>query len=315
MANSARKIPNLTRMQYGTASVGKMFTAVAIAQLHQAGKLDYSDPIARHLPNYPNKEAARKIQIHHLLEHSAGLGDPFDSPKLANSKNYKRQSDWFETFAEKPLAFEPGDHHEYSNGGYIVLAAIVEELSGLGFKDYVKKYIFEPAGMHSTGASTACDTLPVSVPHAVTVVDDPLGMKGPQPKTVEARPEDGVGMGGWTSTTEDLFHFARALRTNKLLDPSHTRDVTTGKISFLPPPMNVKYCYGFYEMPIGDERMIGHSGGGGDLGIGAEVEILWKSEYTIVLLSNIGLEEARRTTHEIARFLVYQSEHPVSSSN
>src|SRR6185503_11656900 len=101
----------------------------------------------------------------------------------------------------------------------------------------------------------------------------------------------------------------RALRTNRLLDAATTADITAGKVAFMPPPMDVKYCYGFYEMPLGQDRMVGHSGGGGDSGVGAEVEILWNSEYTIVVLSNHGLEEARRTTHDIARFLVFQQEH------
>jgi D-alanyl-D-alanine carboxypeptidase len=312
-ANSTTKVPNETKMQYGTASVGKMFTAVAIAQLHQAGKLDYADTISKFFPNYPNKEAAKKVQIRHLLAHTAGLGDPFDSPKLANSKNYKLQSDWFETFAEKPLAFEPGDHHEYSNGGFIVLAAIVEKISGVTFKEYLMKNVFGPAGMRQTGLTTASESLPVSVAHAVTVVEDPLGLRGPQPKASDKGAEDGVGMGGWTSTTGDLFRFARAVRSSKLVDEAHTREITTGKVAFIPPPMDVKYCYGFYEMPIGQDRMVGHSGGGGDLGMGAEVEMLWNSEHTIIVLSNHGLEEARRTAHDIARFLVFQREHPGES--
>jgi CubicO group peptidase (beta-lactamase class C family) len=296
-------------MQYGTASVGKMFTSVAIAQLAQAGRLSYTDTISKFFPNYPNEEAAGKVQVRHLLEHSAGVADPFDSPKIANSANYKWQSDWFETFADKPLAFEPGARHEYSNGGYVVLAAIVEKLSGQKFTEYVQNNIFARAGMNQTGRSTASETLAVSVPHAVNIVTDPLGLEGPQPKKATAEAEDGVGMGGWTSTGEDLFKFVRALRSHKLLDETHTREITTGKIAFMPAPMNVKYCYGFYEMPVGGDRLVGHSGGGGDLGMGAEVETLWNSDYTIIVLSNIGLEEARRTTHTIARFLATQNEH------
>jgi hypothetical protein len=69
----------------------------------------------------------------------------------------------------------------------------------------------------------------------------------------------------------------------------------------------VKYCYGFYEMPVGKDRMVGHSGGGGDFGVGAEIEMLWDSGYTIVLLSNHGLEPARRVTHTLARFLAGQN--------
>lgn len=307
-AHRGTKTPNTTEMQYGTASVGKMFTAVAIAQLYQAGKLEYTDTIAKFFPDYPNKEAASRVQIQHLLAHTGGLGDPFDSPKLANRKNYQTQSEWFETFADKPLAFEPGARHEYSNGGFIVLSAIVEKITGQRFTDYLKEHVFAPAGMDSTGLTTASRRLPVSVPHAVTVLEDPLGVHGPQPKEDKKEGEDGVGMGGWTSTTMDLFRFARAVRTNKLLSESNTVDITTGKVSFIPAPMNVKYCFGFYEMPVGKDRMIGHSGGGGDSGVGAEVEMLWDSGYTIVLLSNHGLEPARRVTHTIARFLAGQSD-------
>jgi D-alanyl-D-alanine carboxypeptidase len=314
LAHSISNTPNLTNMLYGTASVGKMFTAVAIAQLHQARKIEYTDTIAQHLPDYPNEEAAHKVQIRHLLAHTGGLGDPFDSPKLANSKHYQRQADYFETFADKPPAFEPGARHEYSNGGYIVLAAVVEKISGLPFAEYLRKNIFEPAGMRSTGLTPLSKTLPTSVPHAVTVLDDPLGLKGPQPKSTDKAAQDGAGMGGWTSTTEDLFKFARALRTHKLLHATNTADITSGKVSFIPPPMNVKYCYGFYEMPIGQDRMIGHSGGGGDSGIGAEVEMLWNSEHTIIVLSNHGVEEARRTAHDIARFLVFQQEKPINAN-
>jgi D-alanyl-D-alanine carboxypeptidase len=285
-----------------------MFTAVAIAQLRDAQKLQYSDTIAQHLPEFPNREAARKIQIHHLLEHTSGLGDPFDSPKMANSKNYKRQSDWFETFADKPLAFEPGARHEYSNGGYIVLAAIVEKLSGQAFPEYLKEKVFKPAGMRHTGSSTSSENLPVSVPHAITIAEDPLGLKGFQPKASEKQAKDGVGMGGWTSTTRDLFNFARALRTSKLLPTLSVDEITTGKVSVFPPPMDVKYGYGFYEMPMKGDRMVGHSGGGGDLGMGAEVEMLWKSGYTIIVLSNHGLDEARYITHTVARFLASQEQ-------
>ena len=309
-AHSGTKAPNTLAMQYGTASVGKMFTSVAIAQLKQAGKLSYLDPISKFYPNYPNADAADKVRIRHLLEHSGGIADPFDSPKLTNSPHYQWQGDWFETFAEKPLAFEPGTRHEYSNGGYVVLAAIVEKISGQKFTEYLKKKIFEPAGMQHTGLTTAREKLPVSIPHAIEVATDPLGLNGAQPKKFMAAAEDGVGMGGWTSTTDDLFKFARALRTYKLLDETHTSEITTGKIKFLPPPMNVKYGYGFYEMPFSGDRMVGHSGGGGDLGVGAEVEMLWNADYTIIILSNTGLEEARRNTHVVARFLASQNSNP-----
>lgn len=303
LADAKTKRPITTESRFATASAGKMFTAVAIGQLVEKGKLKYSDTIGTHLPEYPNAEA-KNVTVHQLLTHTGGLGDPFDSHLMTNSASFKKQSDWFATFAQKPLIFTPGERHEYSNGGYIVLAAIVEKLSGQLFVDYVRENIFKPAGMVETGLTK--ESAPMAIGHTIDLIADPLGLNGPQ-REEGAKMEDGVGMGGWTSSTSDLFKFARALRNGKLLSPALVNESGTGKAMVFE-HMKVKYGYGFYEIPMGGDRLVGHSGGGPDFGSASEVEMLWDKDYTLVMLGNHGLEQVRGLTHMIARFLAAPEE-------
>jgi len=292
---------------YDTASVGKMFTAVVIAQLVERGKLSYSDTIAKWLPDFPNSKTAGRVTLSQLLTHTGGLGDPFDSPLVAKSDTFKLQSDWFVTFADKPLRFPPGDHHDYSNGGYVVLAAIIEKVTGLRFADYLRKNIFEPAGMSHTGKFKGSEQATVAVPHTHSLMDDPLGIEPRQPKTNRAKPQDGCGMGGWTTTTEDLFQFGRALKSGRLISADSVELLTTGKVPVLP-GASAFYGYGFYDVPLGGNRLVGHSGGGGDCGVGADLELLWKSDFTVVILGNHDLPETTTLMHALATFLARQNE-------
>jgi CubicO group peptidase (beta-lactamase class C family) len=181
-----------------------------------------------------------------------------------------------------------------------VLAAIVEELSGQTFTDYLCNSVFQRAGMRDTGCAGP-ETDNIAAPHRRRMLLDPLGI---EPRIVDKTPEfkrTGAGMGGWQTTTADLFRFARAVRTNALLSKATTEKVTTGKASVM--GERVKYGYGFYDVEAKGDRMVGHSGGGGDMAVAAEVEMLWDSGYTVVILSNYDLEETRRLAFDIHRFL------------
>jgi D-alanyl-D-alanine carboxypeptidase len=124
-----------TPFQY--ASVGKMFTAVAIGQLAEAGKLNFNDTLDKYLPEYP-AEAARRITIDDLLTHRSGIVDYFEAlerlEKIRSSQNPQR--DYLSVFANEPLRFTPGERFEYSNSNYILLGAIVERISGQLFGDF-----------------------------------------------------------------------------------------------------------------------------------------------------------------------------------
>jgi D-alanyl-D-alanine carboxypeptidase len=160
LADRSWRIPNRLDTRFNLASMNKMFTAVAIAQLVEAGQLHLEDTLGTILPDYPNQDAARTITIAHLLSHTAGLGMLFDRPGFDRRKRYRTSSDYFPLFAAEPLLFEPGTASAYSNEGFVVLGAVVEKLAGVSYFDYVRERIFHPLDMSSTESYAIDDVVP-----------------------------------------------------------------------------------------------------------------------------------------------------------
>jgi CubicO group peptidase (beta-lactamase class C family) len=128
--------------RFNIGSINKTFTAMAVAQLIQRGRLSLDDTVAKHLPDYPNRDAAAKITIRQLITHRSGvaqfMGANFGEGSVA---------DVTKTVGAQPQVFEPGARQEYSNGGYVVLGRIVEVASGTSYAAYITENIFTPAGM------------------------------------------------------------------------------------------------------------------------------------------------------------------------
>ncbi|HYV07226.1 MAG TPA: serine hydrolase, partial [Blastocatellia bacterium] len=151
LASQEYNIPNRIDTRFNLGSINKTFTQVAVGQLVEQGKLSFDDKLGRHLPDYPNRDAAEKVTIRHLLDMSSGIGDFFGPQFEAMSKSQLRTlRDFLPLFASQPLRFEPGSKRQYSNGGYIVLGAIIEKVSGQDYYDYVRDHIFKPAGMQNS---------------------------------------------------------------------------------------------------------------------------------------------------------------------
>src|SRR6186713_3133178 len=130
LASIAYKAPNTIDTRFNTASVGKMFTAVSIGQLVEAGKLKWTDTLAKVLPDYPNKAQASKITIHQLLTHTSGLGLYWENLFKGNWTAVRTVADLVPFFANDSLQFAPGNGWYYSNTGFAVLSLVVEKVSG-----------------------------------------------------------------------------------------------------------------------------------------------------------------------------------------
>jgi D-alanyl-D-alanine carboxypeptidase len=128
-----------------------MFTAVAIMQLFEAGKLNLDDPIQKHVPDYPNADA-RSATIRSLLTHTSGLGDFFGPRYSAARAHLRSPADFIALAGGDRPAFAPGTRWRYSNLGYVVLGRFIEKVSGLGYDDYMRKCLFDPLKMYDTGA-------------------------------------------------------------------------------------------------------------------------------------------------------------------
>jgi len=132
MSNIETMAANSPGAIFRLASVTKPFTAIAVLQLVESGKLNMDDPLSKYISNYP---AAGSVRISHLLHHTAGIPDfaPIDEVK------------------KKPLEFEPGSRLSYSNNGYQLLGRIIERVSGQSWSDYLHDHIFQPLGMIHSG--------------------------------------------------------------------------------------------------------------------------------------------------------------------
>ena len=302
LADKANNIPNKLDTKFNLGSMNKMFTSVAIAQLVQAGKLSYDTTIAKVLPEYPNKETAAKITVHQLLTHTSGLGDFFKPEFFQNREKYRNPKDYFPVFANDPLRFEPGKSWSYSNAGFIVLGAIVENASGQNYFEYMRDRIFMPAGMKDTASYAVKDIVP-NLGTGYTRFDngDPLGIE-PRVNNVMTMPMKGSPAGGGYSTPPDLLRFAQALRTNKLVNAELTEKLTGGKVDT---PMGSKYGYGFIEEMLDGRSVRGHSGGAP--GINSYLNIFWDGSYTVIVQGNYDPPAAQDLGGKITRFLAKQA--------
>src|SRR6267142_2069480 len=150
LADRDKKIPNNLDTRFRLGSMNKMFTSVAVAQLVERGKIKYTDTVAQLLPDYPDKDAAAKITVHHLLTHTSWLGDFFGEGFDQKKDSLHGLKDYLQLFAGKPLKFEPGKQFEYSNAGMIVAGLIVERVSGQSYYDYVREHVYKPAAMNGS---------------------------------------------------------------------------------------------------------------------------------------------------------------------
>ena len=284
LASIAYKAPNRIDTKFNLGSMNKMFTAVAVCQLAEQGKLAFTDPIGKHLTDYPNKTVADKVTIDHLLTHSSGIGDYFNEKFMEASRDrFRKIKDYFPLFVDKPLEFEPGSRFRYSNAGFMVLGAIVERVSGQDYFDYVREHIYKPAGMINTDAYE----LDRDTPNLAVGYTSEGEKSGPEDSSrrnnVFMHVIKGGPAGGGYSTVEDLLRFDVALRQHKLLSARYTDLVLAGKIAsgFSP---DAKYAYGFFDEVIDGKRVVGH--GGGFPGINSQLDMYLDNGYTVAIMSN-----------------------------
>jgi D-alanyl-D-alanine carboxypeptidase len=267
--------------KFNLGSMNKMFTAVAIAQLAQAKRLSFDDLISKHLPDYPNKEVAGKVTIHHLLTHTSGMGLYWNEKFMAQREKLLTVAAHLPLFASDPLSFTPGEKFQYSNSGYMVLGAIIEKVSGQDYYSYVQEHIYKPAGMTETGFYE-----PGKEIANLAIGYSRMGPDGKQLEEVRdntnTREVRGGPAGGGYSTVGDLVKFHMALRSYKLLSEEYTKLVTTGKVEG-GGPMG-RYGYGFSDKMFNGKHIVGHNGG--SVGIAANFEMYPELGYTSVLLMN-----------------------------
>ena len=277
LADRARGIPNTARTKFCICSMGKMFTAVGIAQLAERARLSFSDTIGAHLPGFP-AAIADHVTVHELLTHTSGMGDVL--ARAGGATPPTTLAGLISEIAQQPLLFPPGTAYSYSNSGFIILGAIIQAVAGQAYDEYVHEHIFTPAGMRETAVS-------------VYAADEIAGMAHGYALTGTGQYEDTGAMiqignpsGGAYSTVFDMLDFARALTAHRLLSPAMTDTVLTGQVPISRPggPADDEYAYGFEIQVINGARIVGHNGG--SLGYEGQLDVYIDRGYVAVILTN-----------------------------
>jgi CubicO group peptidase (beta-lactamase class C family) len=239
---------------YDVMSMTKQFTAAAVLKLEMMGKLDVTDPIGNHIRGVPADK--RDITVHRLLTHTAGLVDTLGG-------DYERQTRraMLAAALDSNLRSRPGTEYYYSNVGYSILAVIIEEVSGMGYEEFLARHLFAPAGMTQTGY-----VLPEWKADRVAVEYDADGKPHGRPFE-HPWADDGPywnlrGNGGLLSTARDMFRWHLSLEGDEVLDQHAKRKLFEPHV-LEQPGGDTHYGYGWVILRTDTGRMAWHNGGNG----------------------------------------------------
>lgn len=276
LSNIKSKLPNTDTTTFQLASVSKQFTAVAILQLYERGKLRLTDSVAKYLPGFPYPD----ITIHQLLVHRSGLPNYHylcDRKKMLNDSYFSNQQIVAELIeANAGRYFMPNRRFQYSNTGYAVLAAVVEAVSGLKFENYLEQNIFNPLGMNRTFAYRAmqCKNYP---PHAI-------GYAHGRTPANDNYLDHFLGDKGIYSTAADLFKWDQGLYSGKIINPD------TLQLAFRPmgkrPKARSNYGYGWRITTFGNKNIPIQFHSGWWHGFKTSLVRIPQDSATIVILRN-----------------------------
>lgn len=280
--------PNTTDTKFRLGSLTKQFTAAAILQLQQQGKLSVDDLVSKYIPKSP--PAWKDITIQELLSHTSGI------PNYTSFPDYKEQErlpttplKLIQRFIDKPLDFAPGTKFSYSNSGYVVLGYIVQKVSGESYESYLKHNILDPLDLQSTGYDRAAKILKSRasgyVPHGAQLINsDFIDMSVP------------FAAGALYSTVNDLYRWDRALYTEKVLPKPALEKMFT--------PSQGDYGDGWFITKLFDHKIETHTGGIN--GFAAYIARYPDDDACIVVLANLQTAPTARIGKGLAAILFGQ---------
>jgi CubicO group peptidase (beta-lactamase class C family) len=258
---------------FNLASMGKMFTGVAAAQLVQARKLRFDDRIGKYLPQLPAR--MRTITVAQLLDHTSGLGDFFGDPGYERLRPRLRTlRAYLPLVTRERLQFKPGTRWSYSNSGFLLAGLVIEKASGEPYGEYLARHVWKPAGMRHTGCFTR-SRLPAFAA---------IGYEAGGAANTATLAPVGTSAGGCYSSARDLLAFARALETGRILSRALTHVITTSKVRA--PGGGYGFGFGIRKGRAGDPVTIWHNGGAP--GAAGELDINPRLDVVAVTLGNVS---------------------------
>lgn len=252
-ANREKKIPFSTKTIAQIGSITKQFSAMALISLWHDGKVDFSKPVKTYLPNAA--ESVASLTLDQILTHRSGMpeycGDDFDllSKAALLSK-----------CAATPLAFAPGVKFQYSNPGYSIIAAVVEQVSGMPIDAYLKKRFFDPLGMHDTGYEFP--DVPLDRFAVGYLGDKNQGIISETMKPLHGDAWNIIGNGGIQASTDDMYRWYQVL-AGGIEIPKDMRDMAIAQHAQREGDIADGYGWALRKAPDGHTAQVSHSGSDG----------------------------------------------------
>jgi len=296
LASLEYNIPNTENTLFNIGSVSKQFTAMGIVLLEEQSKLSFDDDIRKHIPELVNYD--KTITIRHLLHHTSGLRDLHGLLGLAGWRpaDLETNEHVYIVFKnQNELNFNPGDEFSYSNTGYIFLAKIIENVSGVGFEQWMKQNIFEPLGMKNTYVETQHDRV---IPNNATS----YYLRNEFKRAIEYWGY--FGSGNMHSTTEDLNIWLQNFST-----PNKEWESAFKKLLLTTPLNNgfeTNYGFGVRIESYEGRKVIQHGGSVG--GFRAITRVFPEEQLNIVMLTNYSRSSIGSKTNKISDIFLSKSD-------
>jgi CubicO group peptidase (beta-lactamase class C family) len=240
-ADMERHTPNTSQTRFGIASITKQFTAVLVLQQVHQGNLRLDGTISDYLPWY-RKDTGRRMTIDQLLHHTSGLPPDYDAPQwcdTADGARHREPLEFAKQFCQPELTSEPGTKWAYSNGGYVLLGLILEQVTGTPYERLLDEQILVPLGMKNTGVDHN-DLVRNGGAVGYVRHAGPRYARGPYIDRAH-----GLAAGAMYSTVEDLLIWNQALSRRALLPPELAEQV------FKPGLGNWAYGWFVTKIPAG----------------------------------------------------------------
>lgn len=308
-ASRAWKIKNSLDMRFDTASITKLFTAVAILQLIDQDLLSFDTGVVEFL-ELKDTSISKEVNVYHLLTHTSGIGDDCEEEdgeiyedlwKTRPNYSVTTTSDFLPQFIHKPANFPPGLGCRYCNCSFVLLGLIIEKVSGTSYRDYVRQNIFTRSGMaHSEFLRMD------HVYDNVAEGSDPILDKGGNligwKKNIYSFPPIGSPDSGAYVTAGDLDRFLRTVQNGRLLSPKLTEEFLTPKVFYRSKEdWTMMYGYGlwFYIDQAGE--VVCYQKEGINAGASGLIRYFPEQDINVVLLSTMedGVWEPVRIIHQM----------------
>jgi CubicO group peptidase (beta-lactamase class C family) len=303
LASMEYNIPNTLNTRFNIGSLSKQFTAMGIVVLEEQNKLSFDDDIRKYIPELASYD--KTITIRHLLHHTSGIRDLHGLLGLAGWRpaDLETNEDVYRVFKnQRDLNFNPGDEFSYSNTGYIFLAKIIENVTGLTFEKWMKQNIFDPLEMKNTYVETQHDSIKGNKATSYYLSEEfkrAIAYWGY------------FGAGNMYSTTEDLNIWLQNFTTPKKEWASAFNTLLTRT------PLNngykTSYAFGVRIEDYKGRNVIQHGGSVG--GFRAVERVFPEDQLHIVILSNYSKSGIGSKANKMSDILLSKSKsHPKEST-